>query len=332
MPGTSTSGWLPVEIAFDPQPAVISEAMVSWLEFGSAPLAEPFLERTVARLRQATPPAREITTDLETMVRVSGRLPAIRPAGFIFHISRSGSTLIANALKTADRAVVVSESVPVTTLLRPYSDSAGPYLSARWNRSRRTLLESLFSLYACYRTGEPEPLVIKFVSINILCMAVVRSYWPEVPCVVVVRDPVEVMVASLEGGGWMNLKASPELAREFFGWESSPEEMSDEEFSARVLGRYFACALEAVDAKCMVIDYEDLNARRIQDIASFFAIELPSGAKSLERVFRVYAKDPGNRQFRDDRARKQQRASASVRSAAREWVMGPYHELRGRIL
>jgi len=329
----STKGWLPVEIGFDPQPGVVSEALVRWMEFGSTPLAEPFFNHTVDRLRKATPPARELDTDLETMVRVSRRLPAIRPAGFIFHISHCGSTLIANALKTSNHALVVSEPRPVTHLLRPRSAAIGPYLTERWNHTRQTLLNSLFSLFAHYRLGEPEPLVIKFTSINIVGMRLIRSYWPEAPCVIVVRDPVEVMVSSLQGGGWMSFKGRPEQAREMFGWADSrsPADMTDEEYGARVLGTFCSSAMEAFDEKCMVVDYGELTPDRMRDIAAFLGIELPADGKSLDQVFGPYAKDPKKRvRFKDDRELKQRRASVLIRSAASHWAMEPYSELRKR--
>jgi hypothetical protein len=42
------------------------------------------------------------------MFRFSALFPRIQPTGFIFHISRCGSTLLANALKTANQVLVVA--------------------------------------------------------------------------------------------------------------------------------------------------------------------------------------------------------------------------------
>jgi hypothetical protein len=334
----STAGWLPVEIGFDLRPAVVQEALVRWMEFGSAPLAEPFVDNTVDRLRAATPPAREIDTDIDTLLRVSARLPEVRPAGFIFHLSHCGSTLVANAMKMSDRAVVVSESRPVTHVLRGRTQTLSPYLREGWDRTRRKLLNSLFSLYAHYRTGEPEPLVIKFVSLDTLSMPLVRSYWPDVPCVVVIRDPVEVMVTNLKGRGWMAFKDRPEFATQLFGWTNLPRpagEMVDEEFCARVLGSFCTSALQAIpegrDEKCMVVDYLDLSPDRMRQIAAFFGIELRDGGKAVDVVFESYAKDPKKVvRFRDDRERKQNLATVLTRSAANQWAMSAYTELRKR--
>jgi len=329
-----TKGWLPIDFNFDPEPAVITAGLVRWMEFGSAPLAEPFFIQTVAKLREASPPPMEVETRLDNLLRMSERLPPVRPAGFIFHVSHCGSTLVANALKSARGALVVSEAAPIVQLARLYTETGGLYLRTRWDHTRRTLLDSLFRLFAHYRTGEPERLVIKFASFNTLCMKLVRTYWPATPCVVIVRDPVEVLVSSVGEAGWMTLKAEPDRAREFFGLTDLPcplEEMPGEEYCARVLKQHLASALESVDENCKVIDYEDLNPKRIRDIAEFFGMELPPDRQNLERVFGVYSKDAAHMlPYQDDRARKRRMASPAISSAARQWALPAYAELRGK--
>jgi len=327
-----------VDIGFDLRPAIVEEALVRWIEFGSTPLAEPFLDHTVEQLRKAIPPAREIETDLDAMLRASGRLPAIRPAGFIFHLSHCGSTLIANAMKTSRSAVVVSESRAVSNLLRSRAGSVSPWLRERRELAQAKLLASLFSLYAHYRTGEAEPLVMKFVSLDTLAMQFVRLHWPDVPCLVVIRDPVEVMFTSLKAGGWISFKDHPEHALEMLGWTDLPRPpaaMSDEEFCARVFASSCKAALGAITQpggeECMVLDYADLNPRRMREIAAFFGIELPADDTIVDDIFHSYAKDPEKKiRFRDDRELKQTHATVLVRSAANQWAMEPYSELRKR--
>jgi hypothetical protein len=153
-------------------------------------------------------------------------------------------------------------------------------------------------------------------------------------CVVVVRDPAEMMVAYEKGGGWMYWKESPEswgLLGDT-GWPYSPKEMTDEEYSARVLGRYFQSAIEAFDEKkCLVVDYQDLRPGRIREIAGFLGLELPPAPEPVDDVFRVYSKDPSRSlSFHDDRLTKQRKTSASVRTAAYRFAMPLYNELRSR--
>ena len=327
-----SGGWLPIELAIDLHPAIVPDGTVRWMEFGASPLAEPFFSHTVDRLRAGAPPAREWETGTDAILRLTCGLSRVKPAGFVFHISRCGSTLVANGLRTAESTVLVSESRAVTKLLLPRSEAGSAYLRQCWTDMRRALLESMFTLFAHYRSGGAERLLIKFASLNTLCLAAVRTYWPDVPCVVIVRDPVEVMVANLSGGGWMDFKNRPERADEMFGFPGAPVAgMTGEEYAARVVGRLLESVLEAPAPLCQVVDYEDLNERRIRQIGALFGLELPETERKLELVLGHYAKDPAaRRMFEDDRVRKQQMATPSIRRAAQQWAMPAYINLRAR--
>jgi hypothetical protein len=326
---TPILGWLPVEIGFDAQAALVADASVRWLEAGSTPLAEPFLRDTADKLRKASPPPREVETNLDALFRLAGLLPDATPRGFIFHMSRCGSTLIANAIRTAAGVTVVCEALPVTRLLLPGAQPPGSWHAARWDGYRRRVLQSMFNVFAHYRTGEPDALVIKFASIDLLGMQFVRKLWPGVPCIVAVRDPAEVIVANLPGGVLMTLKQQPELSTRVLGWSGAG--MTDEDFYARGLGLILEAALGALDDGCKVVDYGDLNAARMREIAGFLGVELPPDPGQVDRVFRVYSKDPSGRmQFHDDRPAKQKSITAAIRNAAQTWAMPAYSEIRER--
>jgi hypothetical protein len=323
-------GWLPTAIGLDSQS---QQAVVRWLEFGSAKLAEPFFAQTVERLRHASPPAKEARSDLEALLELAEGLSAVTPAGFIFHVSHCGSTLIANALKTADRAVVVSEAPPLSILLHPDSYSFGPSVDT-WDRMRQALFRALISIFAHYRGDEPAPVVIKFPSWNILFWSLVRSYWPDVPAIVIIRDPVEVMMGNLNGGGWMEFKKSPELAGRLLGWKNLPrsvQEMSDGEFAARVLRRFYTCAREMADQGSRILDYQEIDVRQIRAIAALFHVELPASRFPIEQILGVYSKDANGAQpFQPDGPRKQKLATGLVRSAAHQWATAAYRDLKSR--
>ena len=71
----------------------------------------------------------------------------------------------------------------------------------------------------------------------------------------------------------------------------------------------------------------------MRQIAAFFDLHLPGEGKSVDVVFESYAKDPAKKiRFRDDRNLKQQLATVLIRSAAHQWAMGSYTELRARRL
>jgi hypothetical protein len=207
-------------------------------------------------------------------------------------------------------------------------------MRARWHANLRRLFESLFTVYANHLApAEPYRLVLKFASVNLFGLKFARQCWPDVPCVILVRDPVDVLVSSLREDGWLSHKLEPGMPEKLYGWTDAPcafAEMPDEEYCARLLGRHLAAALDGVDPACKVIDYEDLTRRRIGEIAQFFGLELPR-EEQLERVFTVYSKDPQQAmQFQDDRHRKRRTASKALKSAAVEFAMPNYIELRSR--
>lgn len=326
-----TKGWLPLDFEFDPEPAVVTSAVVRWMEFGSTPLAEPFFQHTIEKLRNASPAAVEVDTSLEAMLAWSERLPAVRPAGFIFHISHCGSTLLANGLKNAPGGVVASEAGAFVRLARWYPDAPSRYLQKRWQSTRRRLFDSLFRLFAHYRSGQSERLVIKFCSLNLFGMRFVRECWPEVPCIVLIREPAEVLVSTLNEKGWLAYKTTDQV-RELYGWcdpPTPPEEMPDDEYCARLLARHLEVALESIDDGCEVIDYEDLTSKRIRAIARTFGLDLPEAFE--RRIFRTYAKDPFHSLlYQDDRAEKRRRAELGAKAAAERWAQAAYLELRAR--
>src|SRR5947209_5460698 len=100
-----TAGWLPVTIGFDANPALLPDAPVRWVDFGSTALSAPYFDLDVDRLRAADPPAREAETGIDAIVSAAAGLPPVRPAGFIFDLAHCGATLVANVLQTAERAV-----------------------------------------------------------------------------------------------------------------------------------------------------------------------------------------------------------------------------------
>lgn len=325
-----SKGWIPITIAFDIRAPFVSDATVRWMELGESGLDDPFVNDTVERLRNEKPPRRELDTSLETLERVGLALPSVTPRGFIFHVSHCGSTLVSNALKTVPGIVVASELKSLSLLVRPFETGLNSFLRRRWDSRRRRLIQAIFNLLATYRTGEPEPLVLKFPSLGIRSMSLLRGYFPTTPCVIVIRDPMEVMVSNRPGGGWMVMKQSPQMAAEVFGWkdlERPVDRMPDEEFAARVLASYFQSAEENLGPQTMLVDYTQLNKKKMAEIGAHFGFDLALDER-LDTVMGAYAKDPEQkRPFKDDRMKKQWMANVLLRSSAEVWAGPAYRRL-----
>jgi hypothetical protein len=314
-------GWLPVSLSLDANPP-----SATWMEFGSTPLSKPFFEDSVLKLENAFPPVKKLTTNVEAILAAGGQWPTAAPEGLIFHISRCGSTLLANALRLREDLVVVSEAEPITGLLDPYAASKLGYRPDQWLPLQAKLLESLATLFAHYRSGKKERVIIKFASWNILSWAAIRRIWPDIPCIVLIRDPVEVMISNLTMSiGWMKHKTYP-----LDPGDPPVTGMRDAEYCARMIGKLCEAGIQVSNDNCRVLDYGSLNAATIRDAAAFLKVELPRG-DHLGQVLRVDAKDPRQRRpFRDDREKKQQSATESMRRAVLQWASEPYTQLKER--
>ena len=107
-------GWVPIQIKWQ-QP----RALVEWCYAGARPLTEPFFDQTIQTLMQQ--PFNLLfrhQTSIETLAERYEIKPGLKPTGFIFHMSRCGSTLVSQMLAALPRTIVVSEASPVDAILR----------------------------------------------------------------------------------------------------------------------------------------------------------------------------------------------------------------------
>jgi lysine-specific demethylase/histidyl-hydroxylase NO66 len=311
------SGWLPIKLTLAPK------ASVKWMYFGDEPLAEPFFAQSVARIRSSAR-TRSRVTSITALSRID---ESIVPSGFIFHISRCGSTLLSNALRKAEETIVISEAQPIGEAIAAWESE--PVAGLDTPGSRDELLKGVIRAFGQPRNGATNT-VIKFSSWNILHLAVLRRLWPSVPVVILIRDPLEVMVSSLEQPpGWMRFKRMPSLAGRRFGWsEEAVATMVDERFCAKAIGSFLNAASENLGPSCRILDYADLSKDTILWIADFFGISglIP---EALETTLSTYSKDPqGSKTFVDDRQRKQSLITDLMRSECLDWAQNAYMYLR----
>lgn len=277
-------------------------------------LAEPFFNMSARAVRRSARPEGRRRTSATALLSVGEE---IRPSGFVFHISRCGSTLIANALRAARDAIVISEPQPVSATV-----------------GSPALLSGAVRAYGKRRTGSERLLFFKLFSGNLFAIETYRRLWPEVPFLVVIRDPIEVMVSCLaKDPGWMRRRAWPEQAALRFGWPGEGADgMSTEEYCARGIAATLAAAEPAIGPLCRVVDYTRINRSTILAICEFFGA--PASALDpalLTAAFASYSKDLQRSQaFVPDSDAKRAAASAEIRAAAERWAQPRYARLRAR--
>ncbi|MFP5260735.1 MAG: sulfotransferase family protein [Blastocatellia bacterium] len=311
-------GWTPVRLYWEQ-----SSAMVDWCYSGERRFTDPFFDQTIERcMRHPFSVLFRHRTPMDALGRYYEERPGLAPTGFIFHLSRCGSTLISQMLAALPRNVVISEAPPVDAVLR--ANQGGRDVT---DATRADWLRWMISALGQPRSGEEKHLFIKFDSWSLLSMRIIRQAFPDVPWVFAYRDPVEVLVSQImrRGGHMVPGVLEPELLGMDY---SSILQMRPAEYCARVLAQVCAAALEHRDGgEPMFINYRQLPEVVWSSLLDFFRVDhTAADIDRMRRVSQFNAKNP-SLEFVDDAASKHSAAGPELRDAAGEWVMPLYERL-----
>ena len=323
---TDLRGWLPVDAV-----VVNGRPGLTWMDMSGVSLAEPFFQQTVDKLKAEDPNRGELFTEFDTLVQLENQFDSVSPSGFIFHSSRCGSTLLANACRALDGALVLSEPPAVDKLITRFITDTDEH------HTKSTLysifLRAVVSALGQKRTGDERHLFVKFACCSVSQIERIRRIWPNVPWVFLYRDPVETIVSNMHNlPAWLQDEDHRVLASIT---ETSPGEvanMTREELCARSIGSFFATARAAhrvANDRALLLNYNQLNLTEIANVLEFFGVR-PAAAEmdNIARQTQKYSKSAsGERAFVADAGAKQLAASALVREMAERWANNSYQLL-----
>ncbi|MBS0470607.1 MAG: aspartyl beta-hydroxylase [Proteobacteria bacterium] len=306
-------GWLPVGLV----PGTTS-LQVDWVHFGDQPLREPFFEDSVriAMRRPINLFARHRTTlaGLRSAVLANASAP---PAGFVFHMSRCGSTLAAQMFASDPQTIAVSEAQPLDQVLQ---------LAARNPAAAPMLVRDMVAALCQIRDDRSTRAVIKLDSWHTLALPLFRQVFPEVPWVFLYREPVEVLASQLYQRG---IQTVPEyLSPELFGL-SRDDALEPEDYCARVLGRTCEAALQFPEGG-LVVNYRELPDAVFSRIAPHFGIDVTQEMRAaMTDVAAQDAKRPSI-PFDPQQPEKRKLMTAELRAIATRRLAPVYRELEAR--
>jgi hypothetical protein len=141
---------------------------------------------------------------------------------------------------------------------------------------------------------------IKFAATSILQFARIRRIWPRVPALFLYRDPIEVMVSTLQNiPEWMTIESNPKASAAVLGVKET-DLASPEELCARALGRFYSATASLVDENILLCNYDELSPETLLRLVSFFRVSAShKEAEAIMQTARLYSKDP-SQAFRDD--------------------------------
>ncbi len=308
--------WIPVALNIDESPPTID-----WGHFGNLRFTEPFFEETVTRWAHSKPPPRVVRTDLNALT-VLDQAPSLDPKGFIFHLSRCGSTLASRLLRQIPGCVVVSEPEIVNRVL--IADSA-----IIDEETRVLLLRFLIRALGRRRFREQNSYVVKLSSWNVRKLDLFRRAFPDTATVWVQRNPSEVVMSLLaRSPGWLHWQQYPELADSIFEIPSEKVlAFEPAQFYVRALLAMLKAA-HAAGHDMPIVDYTELPEVAWTTIAQLFSLSFD--AKDITRMkaeAQYYSKDASPRIFQP---RISDQIPELIRRLAAEHLDELYRELRER--
>lgn len=186
-----------IPISFDGSPDGRDLSRIVWLDLDGYHCYEGFFSQSLASYRaMLAAPAARFITDTDSL----GSAPlndCLQPAGFIFHVGRCGSTLLAKVLARSRENLVFSEAAPhnqVWKILPEDRNSAIDFY-------RRLVLAMGRRRISSYRRH-----FIKFTSYNILRFSWIRAAFPDTPAIFLFRHPDAVIASSArEAQPWLGM-------------------------------------------------------------------------------------------------------------------------------
>jgi hypothetical protein len=310
--------WLPTAVA-----ATSGATCVDWGWLGPKPLEAPFYEGAVRRA-WALPFNRvfRYRTGLQDLIAQAETADSLKPSGFIFHMSRCGSTLAAQMLAALSDCVVISEAAPIDAVVQ-LGRALIPEDAVR-------ALRAMIAAFGRKRAGHERRYVIKLDCWHTLALPLFRRAFPDVPWVFLYRDPVEVLVSQMRQRGTQMVPQY--MPPSFFGLDPAGYLM-DEDYCARVLGVICRAVIDHHEIGRqdldggLILNYEKLPDAVCSAILPHFG--MPCGEEERQRMRQIAQQDAKSPtlQFAADTDRKQHEATDKIRRAADRHLGEVYNRL-----
>ncbi|BFT32225.1 sulfotransferase family protein [Alteromonas sp. D210916BOD_24] len=272
--------WLPDNYSADKQ-------SVRWcLALDELPFA-PFYDERIAKLRGQHIFASIIKPQTPLSLLVDGE--SDNPvSGFIFHLSRCGSTLVSNCLTASPTHTVLSEAHFLTQLLLDNSLN---------DELKITVLQALMCSFG-------KKLIVKLNAWDLAFYTLLMKAFPETPVVIIIREPGEILVSHQKSAGIHMVPNG--LTKVPPHW---PEASNDSlnEYQAKVLSHLMGIAKQYVQSsRVKIVDYAQLPMAIENIISPHFGITLSaSEIVHMKQLAKVYSKNT-ELQFKSDSKEKQQ--------------------------
>ena len=267
-------------------------AFCAWIKNDQANFSEPFFNETISRLRSAKLNQRRYKSvaHINMLPEWAAKTgPAKKPSAIIFHVSRCGSTLFSQLLALQQQYMVLSEVPFFDELLRlPFKDAAVS------KEQTSGLFDAALQLYINSSDNVPSHVFIKTDSWHLHFHEQLRMLYPEVPFILLYRNPLEVLRSQQRRRGMQAVPGIIEPA--IFGLNPSQVAALDlDEYMAHVLHSYFdqMIAIAGKDPNSLLINYQEGALAGMKKIVSATGIPFDNNYETaIEERAGYHAKYP----------------------------------------
>lgn len=265
-----------------------------WRYVADKPFTEPFFQESTAQcaIYEENRRTHKPTTQLSGIVDFADKVPTIEPTAFIFHVSRCGSTLLAQLLSLDSQNIVISEAPILDEVMREISFSKFEIPEEEINASIRAVIK----LLGKKRRGDEKHLFVKLDSWHILYYEKLRALYPDTPFIFSYRRPDEVIRSQLKSPG-MHVAVGV-IQPALFGFELNDILFLEREvYISKVLEKYFENYLRIVetDRKSIFVNYAEGILPIFDKIVSFLNLDIEETIKTkmIERT-QFHSKSPNS--------------------------------------
>ena len=281
--------WIPYQLDFQ-----ADELLCKWLFVSDKTFTEPFFHKTTARCRvyEENQQLFKSVSTLSGMRDFAQNLPNLAPTAFIFHVSRCGSTLLAQLLSLDNRHIVLSEPPILDDVMRNIAFKKSDISEEEIDES----VKAVVKLLGKKRTGNETHFFIKLDSWHIFYYEKLRKLYPKTPFIFSFRRPDEVIRSQMQETG---MHAAPGVIQpELFGFELGEIlKLERPVYVAKVLEKYFEeyLRIKNLDQNTLFVNYQEGVLTSLHKIQQFLHLTINEAtqAKIVERS-KFHSKRPNS--------------------------------------
>jgi len=311
--------------------AITPEHRVIWLDVGDYPYREWKFRYATQNLIEKQGLGDCFSTDIQILSNEELSLDTLQdPAGFVFHMSKCGSTLMSKVLDQPEKQMIIKEATPL-------HENLWQYLTNDWQEpvaptaENLRLIRNLIQLLGRPRLAGQQSYYVRFRSWGIAFVEIIQQAFPETPSLFMYRDPVKVMASILNKPTTGLPRLNDSGAAAFITGQSQQalSEMDALHYFTSFYKQYLYLSLTKMNNN-HYLNYRQMNKQNIDQILriGYGYTATKSDLSLMQAQFDTYSKDDtGTVRFVSDSKEKQKQVTPQMRVAAEEYLLDIYQQL-----